>query len=78
MRDATVFILAGAGVALFMIYQGAQSARKRIDQAVSAAENPRAAARDTLQGVHDGVSDYFEENWPTTSGWFNWWWNTDE
>ena len=73
MRDTTVFILAGAGVAVFLIYQGAQSARKRIDQAVSAAEDPRGTTKDALQGIHDGVSDYFEDNWPTTSGWYNWW-----
>ena len=69
----TIYIIAGTTIALFIVYQGTTSARKRIDQAISAADNARTTAKDALHGIHDGVSDYFEESWPTTSGWYNWW-----
>ena len=36
-------------------------------------ETARKKTKQTLENVHMGVNDYFEEYWPTTHNWYNWW-----
>ena len=39
----------------------------------SARRFPRNMTKEMLTNVHEGVGDYFEESWPTTHKWYNWW-----
>ncbi len=64
--------LAVAG-SLLLAWKAQESARRRLDRV----EDTRQFGKEKMQGLHDGVSDYFEENWPSTHYWYNWWNSSD-
>ena len=77
MDKTTLIILAGAGIALYLAHKSASSVRRRFDHLVDETDhvqtNARHSAKQLAQDIHDGIDEYFAENWPKTNSFYNWW-----